>query len=50
LLAGYTSIAQYHSDIDAVVVQFVNTSGNEFFWLDLKRVYKRVVRILEKEY
>lgn len=47
-LDGYTSIARYHSDIDAVVVQFVNTSSNEFFWLRLKKVYNRIVRILEK--
>ena len=49
-LNGYTSIAKYHSDIDAVVVQFVNTSSNEMYWLKLKRVYNRIVRILEKEY
>ncbi|WP_236976601.1 serine hydrolase domain-containing protein [Membranihabitans maritimus] len=47
-LDGYTSIARYHSDTDAVVVQFVNTSSNEFFWLKLKRVYNRIVKILEK--
>lgn len=47
-LPGYTSIARYHSDIDAVVVQFVNTSGKEIFWLELNRIYKRTVRILEK--
>lgn len=49
-LPGYTSIARYHSDIDAVVIQFVNTSSNEMFWLELERVYNRIVRILEKEY
>jgi CubicO group peptidase (beta-lactamase class C family) len=49
-LDGYTSIARYQSDIDAVVVQFVNTSSNEMYWLKLKRVYNRIVRILEKEY
>ena len=49
-LPGYTSIARYHSDIDAVVIQFVNTSSNELFWLELERVYDRIVRILEKEY
>ncbi|WP_200977941.1 serine hydrolase [Echinicola sp. 20G] len=32
-LPGYTSIARYHPDIDAVVVQFVNTSGKEIYWL-----------------
>lgn len=49
-LDGYTSIARYHSDIDAVVVQFVNTSSKEIYWLKLEKVYKRIVRILEKEY
>ena len=46
-LPGYTSIVRYHPDIDAVVVQFVNTSGKEIYWLDLKRLYKRIIRILE---
>ena len=47
-LPGYTSIARYHPDIDAVVVQFVSTSGKEIYWLELKSLYKRIVRILEK--
>jgi CubicO group peptidase (beta-lactamase class C family) len=47
-VAGYTSIVRYHSDIDAVVVQFVNTSSGQLFWLDLERVYERVVRTLER--
>jgi CubicO group peptidase (beta-lactamase class C family) len=47
-VAGYTSIVRYHSDIDAVVVQFVNTSSGQLFWLDLERVYERVVRVLER--
>lgn len=48
-LPGYTSIARYHEELDAVVVQFVNTSGKEIYWLELKGVYKRIVRILEKQ-
>lgn len=48
-LPGYCSIARYHSDIDAIVVQFVNTSDNEMFWLHLERVYKRIVFTLENE-
>jgi hypothetical protein len=48
-LPGYTSIARYHEDIDAVFIQFVNTSSNEMFWLKLERVYKRIVKALEKE-
>lgn len=48
-LPGYTSIAAYHSEIDAVVIQFVSTSGKEIFWLELRKVYKRIVRILENQ-
>ena len=48
-LPGYTSIARYHSDMDAVVVQFVSTSGKEIYWLELEKTYRRVVRILEKK-
>ncbi len=48
-LPGYCSIARYHSDIDAVVVQFVNTSDNELFWLDLERVYSRIVSAVKEE-
>lgn len=47
-IGGYTSIARYHSDIDAVVVQFVNTSSTEWFWLELERVYSRILISLEK--
>lgn len=48
-LGGYTSIARYHSDIDTVVVQFVNTSKDDWFWVKLERAYSRVVRAVEKE-
>lgn len=48
-LPGYCSIVRYHSDIDAVIVQFVNTSDNELFWLDLERVYSRVVSAIKKD-
>ena len=46
---GYTSIARYHDDIDAVIVQFVNTSKGQMFWLELERVYSRIVRAAKKE-
>tara|TARA_B110000858_G_scaffold89247_1_gene103078 strand:- start:1491 stop:2534 length:1044 start_codon:yes stop_codon:yes gene_type:complete len=45
LLAGYSSIARYHADIDAVVIQFVNTSGGNS-WLTTEVVYDRIVQIL----
>ncbi len=47
-LNGYTSIARYESDIDAVIVQFVNTSKGEFFWIGLERSYNRILRAVKK--
>ena len=49
LVPGYQSIAKYHKDIDAIVVQFVNTTnfeGNTWFISEI--VYNRIVRILRK--
>jgi CubicO group peptidase (beta-lactamase class C family) len=48
LLPGYSSIAKYHKDIDAIVVQFVNTSGG-YTWNVSEIVYKRIVKILKRE-
>lgn len=48
LLAGYSSIARYHSDIDTVVIQFVNTSGGNS-WTATEVVYDRILRILRRE-
>ncbi|QGY45712.1 serine hydrolase [Maribellus comscasis] len=48
LLPGYSGIARYHKDIDAVVVQFVNTSGG-YTWNLSEIVYKRIVKILRRE-
>ena len=48
LLPGYSSIAKYHKDIDAVVVQFVNTSGGHT-WNISEIVYNRIIRILQKQ-
>jgi D-alanyl-D-alanine carboxypeptidase len=45
LLPGYSSIARYHKDMDAVVIQFVNTSGGDS-WMITEIVYNRVLRIL----
>lgn len=44
---GYQSIARYHDDLDAVVVQFVNTTGKDTE-LTAMVVYDRVVRILRR--
>jgi CubicO group peptidase (beta-lactamase class C family) len=48
LVPGYQSIARYHKDIDAVVVQFVNTSGG-VAWTLHEIFYKKVVKILKEE-
>lgn len=48
LLPGYSSIARYHKDIDAVVVQFVNTSGG-YSWNLSEIVYNHIVKILRKK-
>jgi D-alanyl-D-alanine carboxypeptidase len=47
-LLGYQSIARYHEDIDAVVVQFVNTTGGDSELVALV-VYDRIVRILRSQ-
>jgi len=50
LIPGYQSIAKYHKDIDAVVVQFNNTTdfeGHE--WSIAEINYNRVVKILRKQ-
>jgi CubicO group peptidase (beta-lactamase class C family) len=47
LLPGYSSIAKYHKDIDAVVIQFVNTSGGNT-WTISEIIYKRIIKILKK--
>ena len=58
LIPGYYSIARYHSDIDTVVVQFVNTAGGTplvpaFDYgggtkvMVANNVYNRIVKILQ---
>jgi len=48
LLPGYSSIARYHKDIDAVIVQFVNTSGG-YTWNLSEIVYNRIVKIVRSK-
>ena len=45
---GYHSIARYHEDIDAVVIQFVNTTGGDIELVS-DVVYGRIIRILRNE-
>lgn len=44
---GYSSIAKYHKDIDAVVIEFFNSTGGNS-WLTGEIVYNRIVRILHQ--
>jgi CubicO group peptidase (beta-lactamase class C family) len=48
LLPGYSSIARYHKDIDAVVIQFVSTSGG-YTWNLSEIIYSRVVKIVRRK-
>jgi D-alanyl-D-alanine carboxypeptidase len=49
LLPGYQSIAKYHKDIDAVVIQFNNTTDfNGYEWSLAEIAYKRVVKIVRR--
>jgi D-alanyl-D-alanine carboxypeptidase len=45
---GYQSIAEYHKDIDAVVIQFNNTTGG-YHWNTAEIVYNRVIKILKNK-
>jgi CubicO group peptidase (beta-lactamase class C family) len=50
LVPGYQSLAEYHEDIDAVVVQFINTTDFEGYEWNLSEiVINRIVKILKRE-
>lgn len=47
LLPGYQSLAEYHKDIDTIVVQFVNTTNFDGYdWNLSEIVINRIVKIL----
>ncbi len=49
LVAGYQSIARYHPELDAVIVQFTSTTDFEGYeWTISEIVYDRMVRILAR--
>ena len=49
LIPGDQTIAKYHKDIDAVVVQFTNTVDCEGYnWNLLEIMYSRIVKVLRK--
>ena len=50
LVPGYQSLAEYHQDIDAVVVQFINTTDfNGYEWNLSEITINRIVKILRKK-
>ena len=49
LVVGYQSLAEYHEDIDAVVVQFINTTDFEGYEWNLSEItINRIVKIIRK--
>jgi len=49
LVPGYQSLAEYHKDIDAVVVQFINTTDfNGYEWNLSEITINRIVKILKR--
>ena len=50
LLVGYQSIAKYHKDMDAVVIQFNNTTNFDGYdWSLAEIFYSRIVKIVHRE-
>lgn len=50
LVIGYQSLAEYHKDIDAVVVQFINTTDfNGYEWNLSEITINRIVKIIKDE-
>ncbi len=50
LLVGYQSIAKYHKDIDAVVIQFNNTTNFDGYdWNLAEIIYSRIVKIVRNK-
>jgi D-alanyl-D-alanine carboxypeptidase len=46
LILGYQSIAKYHKDIDAIVIQFNNTTNFDGYdWNLAEIIYSRIVKI-----
>lgn len=49
LIPGYQTIAKYHKDIDAVIIQFTNTVDFDGYnWSLSEIMYDRILRILRK--
>lgn len=51
LIPGYQSIARYYPDIDAVIVQFTNTTDFDGYnWTLSEIAFKRITKILRKQH
>lgn len=49
LIPGYQSIAKYHPEVDAVVVQFTNTTNFDGYeWTLSEILYSRILKLLEE--
>ena len=50
LVVGYQSLAEYHEDIDTVVVQFINTTDfNGYEWNLSEIIINRIVKIIGRK-
>jgi len=50
LIVGYQSIAEYHKDIDTVVIQFNNTTNFDGYdWNLAEIIYNRIVKIVRNK-
>ena len=50
LVPGYQSLAEYHKDINTVVIQFINTTNFDGYdWNLSEIVYSRIVKILRSK-
>ncbi len=50
LVPGYQSLAEYHKDIDTIVIQFVNTTNfNGYEWNLSEIIMSRIVKILKNK-
>jgi len=50
LVVGYQSLAEYHEDIDAVVLQCINTTDfNGYEWNLSEITINRIVKIIRKK-
>ena len=50
MMPGYQTIAKYHKDIDAVIIQFTNTADFDGYHWNLSEVmYKRIMKLIRKK-